>query len=60
MIRIVQIGTIHSCRKATRQRVNQTSRPTEDVLGLYLAYGGVRFFRQLIHCVEESRTLANK
>jgi hypothetical protein len=60
MIHIVQIGTIHSCRKATKRRINQTSRPIEDTLGLYLAYGSVRFFRQLIHCVEESRTLANK
>jgi hypothetical protein len=60
MIRIVQIVTIHSCRKATKRRINQTTRPIEDALGLYLAYGSVCFFRQLIHGVKESRTLANK
>jgi hypothetical protein len=60
MIRIVQIGTIHSCRKATKRTANQASGPLEATCGLCLACGSIRFFRQLLHYLEEFRLLPNK
>jgi hypothetical protein len=37
------------CRKLNKRTVNQTSGPVEAALGLDLARGSVRLFRQLVH-----------
>jgi len=60
MTHAVQIGIIHSCRKATKRTVIQTSWPVEATRDLDPARGSVRLFRQLFHCLEELRCLPNK
>jgi hypothetical protein len=60
MIPAVQIGIIHSCRQATKGTVDQTSVSVEPTRGLHFACGSVRFFRKLLHDLQELRCLPNK
>jgi len=53
----LEIEIIHSSRKASKRSVIR-GRATPRVL--HSARGGVSFFRQLLHCLEELRRLPDE